>query len=193
MKIVNLITETYQEYEDHLSIVLFCFGCNLSCSWCYSYNYVTDPDNILPQTAEQLIDEHYHPLIDGLVFLGGEPTIYGAGELKRIALYAKEKYKLDIKLFTNGMNPEVVLAGLREGWLDAVSIDYKCVTDCSFLGTPPRPYHTTLTELLSSLKGYEDKVEVRTTLHEGLSEEDVESIVKFCERLGLTHIAQKEF
>jgi pyruvate formate lyase activating enzyme len=193
MKIVNVIPETYQEFDDHLSIVLFSFGCNLRCSYCYNYDFVADPANILPESAEQIIDKYFHPLIDGLVLLGGEPTIYPLGDIKRVCCYAKETYNLDIKLFTNGTNPITVIRGLREGWLDFVSIDFKTVTDTSIFIQGDNPAHKLefLFERLAYFKLLE-KIEVRTTLYDRYCESDLSYIKSFCEERRITHLVQQE-
>jgi pyruvate formate lyase activating enzyme len=193
MKIVNVLSETYLEYEDHLSIVLFCFGCNLHCNFCYNHSYVSDPANILLETAEQIIDRCYNPLVDGLVFLGGEPTLY-PDRMKEIALYAKQKYELDVKLFTNGTNPQVVLRGLREGWLDQVSVDFKTVTDDSLFRVGSNPY-ARVRYLLDTtyLENLQDRVEVRTTFYSSMPDGELEEIVDYCKGLGIKHLTQTEF
>lgn len=192
MKIVSIIPESFLDYEDHLSIVLFCYGCNIECSYCFSYNYITNSENIINRTAEQLIDENINPLIDGLVFLGGEPTIY-PDSLKSIALYAKKNYNLDIKLFTNGTNPEIVCLGLEEGWLDHVSIDFKAVQDLIYLkGVNPYEKVVSLLERINSLK-LNNQAEVRTTLHSSLNDEELDHIISVCKKFNIKHITQKEF
>jgi len=192
MKIVNVLPETYLEYEDHLSIVLFSFGCNLHCRYCYNYSFVTNPNNICAESAEEIIDKLYHPLIDGLVFLGGEPTLYPE-RLKEIAIWAKKKYSLDIKIFTNGYNPGLIISGFREGWLDNVSIDLKTMTDNTLFiaGGNPVKKVTDLLETLVNL-GYKNRVEVRTTVYKEATEEDLLNIETYCKQLGLSHIPQVE-
>jgi pyruvate-formate lyase-activating enzyme len=192
MKIVNVIPETYQEFYDHLSLVLFCYNCNLHCSYCHNYAYISDIKNVCLETAEQLIDKHYHPLIDGLVFLGGEATLYPE-RMKEIALYAKQKYKLDTKLFTNGTNPQIVLEGLRDNWLDFVSIDFKSMSETIYVkGHSP---HDTVMDLLKSisLEQFNNRVEVRTTVFKEMSKKELNQIKDYCEKLNLTHLTQTEF
>jgi pyruvate formate lyase activating enzyme len=192
MKLTTLIPETFQEFEDQCSIVLYCFGCNLRCSFCYNYDFVTNPVNIMQESAEELIDKHVSPMIDGLVFLGGEPTLYPE-RLREISVYAKQKYGLAVKLFTNGTNPSIVFEGLQSGWLDKVSIDYKTSRDTSIYLNSRDP-HDSVRLLLDrvSLKGLQNKVEVRTTVFGGMSDDDLGGIKDYCNLNGLTHIVQQE-
>jgi len=194
MQIVNFIPETYQEFENHLSLVLFCYGCNLSCSWCYNREFVTNPNNILPKTAEQIIDENVNPLLDGLVFLGGEPLLY-PDRLEELAKYVQSRHGLETKVYTNGFNWITTLRGLREGWLNAASIDFKCFDDCSCLGVDAYDYTKSLRILLDLVNHFNlnDKVEVRTTMHKNLTMDDLKNIERLCYYFNLKHIKQQEF
>jgi pyruvate-formate lyase-activating enzyme len=199
MKIVSYINESFQEFENHISLILFFFGCNIKCLRCYNYSFVTDPTNILPQTPYEIIDQNVNPLIDGLVLIGGEPSVYGKS-LFGVAKYAKDTYTLDTKLFTNGSRPEIVLEGLRKGFFDFVSIDYKSIDnalrniDTSRLGFSFERYHTSLVRLLEQIKeeGFSDRVEIRTTQFKGMSDGEVLKIQEFCNSLGLKHILQPD-
>jgi len=201
LKIVNIISESFQEYEDHCSIVLFSYGCNLRCKFCYNYDFVSDENNIINKSVEELIDEAYNPMIDGLVFLGGEPTLYPK-KIHEVSMYVKSKYDLSTKLYTNGKNPLIVMRGLREGWLDSVSIDFKCISDIDILGPKinientfsMRDYFGTIHLLLRAINKYKvnDKVEIRTTLYKGMPEEDLNKIKEICNKYKLKHIIQKE-
>ena len=199
MKIVRVLKESLQEYSDHISIVFFVFGCNFHCQFCYNYDFISDPENILDETPFELIDTFVNPLIDGLVFLGGEPTIYGES-LFEVAKYAKDTYNLDIKLFTNGTRPEIVLEGLKQGLFDFISIDYKTVDniqgtiDTSKSGQSFENYHKGLLTLLEriSQQGFSSKVEIRTTRFKGMPDEELIAIRETCARLNLQHITQPD-
>lgn len=194
MKIVSVIKESFMEYEDYISLVLFSYGCNMKCSYCYNYFFINNQKNIIKQATKKIIDEGVTELTDGLVFLGGEPTIYGK-ELFRLSTYAKENYNLHVKLFTNGTNPELIFEGIRSGHFDRVSIDFK-----SHLSNPDISYGINwdvyvqdLEELLEQFKEEEmlDKVEIRTTVTLNLVEE-AKYISNLCDRLGVLFIKQED-
>ena len=71
MKIVSYVRETFLEFENHISLVLFCYGCNMKCNYCYNYDYITDKTRIIDKPVETIIDENITPLTDSVVFLGG--------------------------------------------------------------------------------------------------------------------------
>lgn len=198
MKVVSVIPETFQEYENHISIVLFFFGCNFRCSYCYNYDHISNVENILEDTPKELVDKHMNPLVDGLVLLGGEPTIYG-DDLLNFAEWVKNTYKLDIKLFTNGSNPEIVIEGLSRGLFDRVSIDFKYFRpndsiDFKQTGITSRTYIHRILNLLIRLQALKlnDKIEVRTTTADCMNPGDFQVIKSICDHLDIPHILQKE-
>lgn len=192
MRVVSVIPESFQEYADHISIILFFFGCNFKCSYCYNYDSVTNPYSILKESPEELVSKYASPLTNGLVLLGGEPTIY-KNKLLDFATWAKQEHALDIKLFTNGSNPDIVIQGLKSGIFDHVSIDFKFLyTDKIIDLNGLNNYAVNITALLEEVYrlGLSDRVEVRTTQCDGISNEEVSLISGICGRLQIPHIVQ---
>lgn len=197
MKVISVIPESFQEYPDHISVIMFFAGCNFRCSYCYNYDAISDTSKALPETPEALLDKVVSPLTDGLVLLGGEPTIY-KHHLLDFASYAKKKYSLAVKLFTNGSNRDIVTEGLKNGLIDNVSIDFKFAlamsspVDFKKTGMSALTYLGNMLTLLSQLyySGYSNKVEVRTTQFNGMSDEEVGLIKSFCDDYGIKHITQ---
>lgn len=124
MRLISFIKESFLEYEDFVSLVLFSYGCNMKCSYCYNYSQITDKNSIINESVYSVIDNNTTELTDALVLLGGEPTIYGY-ELFNVSSYAKRKHHLSVKVFSNGTKPDLLLEGLREGYFDFVSVDFK--------------------------------------------------------------------
>ena len=195
MRIVSSIQNSFQEYEGHISLVLFCFGCNLDCCGCYNHEIIINPDNILG-TAKELIDAKLTPLDDAVVFLGGEPTVW-KDDLPGDVCYAKSKHKL-VKIFTNGTHPKVIRELNRLRMVDSYSVDLKTVTDApKFLGsTVPMStdeYLMLVDESIRSVLAADVPLEIRTTAWREL--DDVENIKRYvAERYpGVKHIMQKDF
>lgn len=120
--LVHVKHECFQEYSGKISLVLWCYGCNLNCSWCSMKDLIYNKENIL------YTDYTYHiknrtELEDAVVFLGGEPTIHPEGLFKACAL--AKSYGLNTKVFTNGTNVDTILKLISYNVLDAVSVDYK--------------------------------------------------------------------
>jgi pyruvate formate lyase activating enzyme len=190
MKIVSFIQESFMEYEDYISLVLFSYGCNMKCSYCYNYDFVSNLNNIIDKPVEQIIDENVTSLTDGLVFLGGEPTIYG-DLLLSVAEYAKNKYNLSIKLFTNGTRLDVVQKGLEQNLFDLISVDFKSYFSSNdiLFDEDWDEYIYGLTDFLCEVD--KSKIEVRTTVIPSL-ERECTLIQKFCERYNIKFIRQED-
>lgn len=129
MEIVSHITDSFQEYDGHHSLVLFCKGCNLKCRECYNLeNVVSNPTE---GEASNLISQLLSPLHDAVVLLGGEPTVWDLSLVNTLS-YARGLGMLT-KVFTNGVKPEVVSQLNRMGLVNAYSVDVKCVRNCSYI------------------------------------------------------------
>lgn len=195
MRIVSSIQNSFQEYEDHISLVLFCFGCNLDCCGCYNHETIINPDNIMG-TAKEIIDEKLTPLDDAVVFLGGEPTVW-SDELPGDISYAKSKRKL-IKVFTNGTRPAVLRELNKFRLVDSYSIDLKTVTDApKFLrATAPMStdeYLMLVGESIRSVMLAGVPLEIRTTAWKELDDVDKTRDYVATHFPGVKHIVQPDF
>jgi len=193
MKIVQVILDSFQEYEDYQALVLFCSGCNLACRGCYNYEEITQGES--KGTAIELLDAHITPLHEAAVFLGGEPTLWGQ-KLVDAAERAHTKHALRVKVFTNGMMPDVVENVASRGILDALSVDLKCISNASnVLGTTidDEMYLQRVTETVRAAQKYRVDVELRTTTFQHIG--DVAAIERFAALHfpGVSHILQAEF
>ena len=108
MQIVNFIKDSTVECSPfNWGLTLFSFGCNLHCKMCEGYNYekITNSENIIGEATE-IIQQNITPLHDSVVFIGGEPTIWG-DQLENALKLCHEK-GLKTKIFSNGVNSEVI-------------------------------------------------------------------------------------
>jgi pyruvate-formate lyase-activating enzyme len=195
VRIVSSIQNSFQEYEDHISLVLFCFGCNLDCCGCYNHEAISNPDNI-QGTVKDVIDERLTPLDDAIVFLGGEPTVW-AEDLPGDASYAKSKRRL-VKIFTNGTRPAVLRELNRLRLVDFYSIDLKTVTDAPKFLRSVTPMSTDeylmlVGESIRSVMLSGVPLEIRTTAWKELDDLD-KTIGYVAEHFpGVKHIVQPDF
>jgi pyruvate formate lyase activating enzyme len=122
------------DYPDHLAAIIFTQGCNFRCHFCYNPKLVLprkgeDEKNIKekgfsPLSTEDLflfLRERYGRL-DGIVITGGEPTLHPdlpffIGEIKSIGY--------DVKLDTNGTNPEMLQELITKKLIDYIAMDLK--------------------------------------------------------------------
>lgn len=179
MEIVSIIKDSFQEYEGQQSLVLFSKGCCWDCVYCYNKEQLVDSPKSMGE-AKEVIKQNIDPLTDAVVFLGGEPTIWGESLIEAVR-YVKS-LGLKTKLFTCGSNPDVVLDLLKEDLLDALSMDFK---------SPPKTFN----EITGSNLLWDDFIagfklivkrtvesgidfEIRTTVCEGLDVDEVEELKK---------------
>ncbi len=128
-----------------------------------------------------------------VVFCGfGEPT-ERLETLLEIADYVKEKFKLPIRVNTNGLSDLIHgknTAPLFEGHVDIISIS---------LNTPNREEYFKLTRnkfgeeafdalltFAENVKKYVDKV-ILTTVETTITEEEQEECLRICDRIGVTY------
>ncbi|MFA6228476.1 MAG: anaerobic ribonucleoside-triphosphate reductase activating protein [Patescibacteria group bacterium] len=125
MKIGGLQPVTLLDYPQKMAAIIFTYGCNMRCPFCYN------PQLVRPGlTADKLYNEdrvidfltRRRKYLDGLVITGGEPTLQ-RGLTKFLAKMKKLGYA--IKLDTNGLLPDVLKNLLDKGLVDYVAMDIK--------------------------------------------------------------------
>ncbi len=126
------------DYPDHLAAIIFTQGCNFRCHFCYNPMLVLprkgeDEKNkkekgFSPLSSEDLflfLRERYGRL-DGVVITGGEPTLH----LDLPAFIKKiKKIGYDVKLDTNGTNPEMLTELIEKKLIDYIAMDLKAPLD----------------------------------------------------------------
>lgn len=190
MLLTSVIQDSFQEYEGHHALVLFAQGCNLRCAECYNLKEITNPTKNIGQ-AREVIDQYLTPLHDAVVFLGGEPTIHP--DLPALADYVRS-LRLSRKVYTNGLNPDMVERLNDAGLIDSYSVDFKTIDDSSFLGMniPLSVYLKNVTLTIEDILEHGIDLEIRTTKWTGVN---VEGIKKFLHGNypQVRHIVQDKF
>jgi len=145
---------------------------------CRGFNYekVTDKNNIVG-SAVDLINENVTPFHDCVIFIGGEPTIWGE-KLYEALRYCHAK-GLKTKIFSNGTLPEEVERINMEGLCNAWSIDFKGFNNLQEeIGLPGKEYFRCFEATIKSINKYELPLEIRTTFYDG-NENDRDRIINF--------------
>jgi pyruvate formate lyase activating enzyme len=101
---------------------VFLRGCPLRCSYCQNAAIQDGTDIRETEEIEGMIRTAL-PLISGVVFSGGEPTMQ-PGPLGELAQAAKGM-DLAVALQTNGYYPNTLEALLSRGLIDRVALDFK--------------------------------------------------------------------
>jgi pyruvate formate lyase activating enzyme len=133
MKIGGLEKLTLIDYPGHLAAIIFTQGCNFRCHFCYN------PQLVWPNAAsgEKNKDEGYPGVflddlflfleerknkLNGVVITGGEPTLHP--DLPDFISNIKA-LGYDVKLDSNGTNPEMLEKLIKNGLIDYIAMDVK--------------------------------------------------------------------
>ncbi len=110
------------DYQDRMSCVLFSKACNFRCPFCHNGLTVLESDETIPWNEVMDYLKLRRGMLDAVVVSGGEPTLLPGlvDKLKDIKSLGYE-----IKLDTNGTNPDLVEQYIKLGLIDYVAMDIK--------------------------------------------------------------------
>ncbi len=128
MLLGGFIKQSFSDYPGKISSVIFTKGCNFYCKYCHNPDLVRltganiDSNNVIEWIYSN------RGLLGGVVISGGEPTIQN----NLYSFITKLKsFGLDIKLDTNGTNPDVVESLIRDKLIDYIAVDIKAPLELS--------------------------------------------------------------
>lgn len=124
IKIYGLQKLTLLDYPGRLACTVFLGGCNFRCPWCHNGPVVlTDGTSVLMSVGELLgFLESRKGRLQGVCISGGEPTLYPT--LPRLIREIRS-LGFEVKLDTNGTNPEMLRSLIDEGLVSYVAMDIK--------------------------------------------------------------------
>ncbi len=125
MRIAGMQKLTLLDFPGRVACTVFLHGCNLRCPFCHNASLVLPQGEAPPaMTQGELLEflEKRRGRLDGVCITGGEPTL--APELPDL-LRAVRALGYDIKLDTNGTDPDMLRAVIDEGLADYVAMDIK--------------------------------------------------------------------
>ena len=110
------------DYQDRMSCVLFSKACNFRCPFCHNGLTVLEADEYIPWEDIMQYLKLRKGMLDAVVVSGGEPTLLPnlINKLKDIKSLGYE-----IKLDTNGTNPDLVKQYIDSNLIDYVAMDIK--------------------------------------------------------------------
>ena len=116
------------DYPGKVSAILYVDVCNFCCEYCHNWNTLiapSDNDDLFFDDILSFLNKRVG-VLDGVVISGGEPTLMPdlENKIKKI-----KELGYDVKLDTNGTNPEVVESLISQGLIDYVAMDIKSSLD----------------------------------------------------------------
>lgn len=177
MRIAGMQKLTLLDYPGKVACTIFLSGCNLRCPYCHNPSLVLPERNggqNLSVTEVFKFLEQRRGKLDGVCVTGGEPTLQP--ELPEF-LESIHSLGFDVKLDTNGTNPEMLKNLLRKGILTYVAMDIKnsparYAKTCGGVDMLPQ-IRESVALLLDSTIDYEFRTTVCKPLH---TEKDMEEI-----------------
>ena len=161
------------------SAVLFFGGCNLRCPHCHNASLAFSPLSHPPLAAREVREflASRTRWLDGLVICGGEPLLVAglAAFLSELAAFG-----LPLKLDTNGLRPDLLEPLLREGLIQACSVDLKApfakYPEATGFGVSPEEAAWAFARIFALAQAYPGVFSFRTTLAPELDERDLAQI-----------------
>jgi pyruvate formate lyase activating enzyme len=127
IKVGGVTRLTSIDFPGHLAAVIFTQGCPWRCRYCYNSSLL-DPRQDAAYDWEEVLFflKRRRGLLDGVVFSGGEPTLWPSlpdymHELRRAGFR--------VALHTNGAFPDRLALIIKENLADWVAMDIKALFD----------------------------------------------------------------
>jgi len=173
---------TLLDFPGHVACTVFTGGCNFRCPFCHNSDLLEFgmPSEYSEEEIFDFLKKRCHTL-DGVAITGGEPTLQR--DLPDFIRKVRDTFGLKIKLDSNGINPAMVKALVKDGLVDYIAMDIKASPEnyAKLCGVDEANLHfDVLTEtknfLLEGLVPYEFRTTVVGGLH---TEKDFEGIARF--------------
>lgn len=166
------------DYPGHLASVVFLSGCTFRCPFCHNPELIENYEELEKIDFKNiLLDLNLRKdWVSGIVFTGGEPTIY-----KDLPLaFAKiKRLGRKIKLDTNGTNPDMIEYLLAEKLINFIAMDIKNTLKNYEKTTRVKVDKEKIKKSIDLIKKSKIDYEFRTTIPPGLiGEPEMEEIGK---------------
>lgn len=194
MEFVGLDKMSMLDYEDYVSAVIFAPKCNFRCPFCHNGDSVLNSSVEIPFNDILAYLESRKGLLDAVVVTGGEPTLMPDLEDK---IRQIKELGFQVKLDTNGTNPELLKHLIDEKLIDYVAMDiknskekYALTAGCKFVDLEK------IKQSIDILKNSGIRYEFRTTLvkefHDFSDIKGIGELVKGAKRLYLQKFVDRE-
>jgi len=130
MLIGGLQKTTLIDFPGRVGCTIFTVGCNFRCPFCHNKDLITQ--GLFKKSGIELLKEAdffqflkaRKKILDGVCITGGEPTLQP--DLKKFCRKIKN-LGLEIKLDSNGSNPQILKEFIKEKLVDYIAMDIKTI------------------------------------------------------------------
>lgn len=157
------------DFPCRLSTVLFFRGCNFRCPYCHNSELLSLEGDTLNRGEMMAALARRSHLIDAVVFSGGECTL--SEELYDMVVDVR-KMGYQVKIDTNGTNPDMLEKLFRASLVDYVAMDIKATPEKYHEVTGAPVNKNLLDKSIRLIKEHMDKYEFRTTVCQELLTRD---------------------
>ena len=179
MKIQGLQKLTLLDYPGKIACTVFLGGCNFRCPFCHNGGLALgdDADGIMSTPELLAFLDSRRGRLQAVCISGGEPTLHR--DLPELISEIKSR-GFEVKLDTNGTNPEMLSSLIADGLIDYVAMDIKNSPEKYALTTGVNSDFNAVRESAALLMQGRVDFEFRTTLARELhTAEDMEIIGKW--------------
>ena len=124
LPICGLNKTTLLDYPEHVAATIFLGGCNFRCPFCHNSELISDYGAYISYSEQDILSHliKRKNILSGVCITGGEPTIHPS-----LPTFIKDIKNLgyQIKLDTNGTNPEMLNLLIKNQLIDYVAMDIK--------------------------------------------------------------------
>ena len=179
MTIKGLQKLTLLDYPGRIACTVFLGGCNFRCPFCHNGGLAlgNDADGIMSTPELLAFLDSRRGRLQAVCISGGEPTLHR--DLPELISEIKSR-GFEVKLDTNGTNPEMLSSLIADGLIDYVAMDIKNSPEKYALTTGVNSNFNAVRESAALLMQGRVDFEFRTTLAKELhNAEDMEIIGKW--------------
>lgn len=122
MKISGFQKLSLVDFDGHISATIFVSGCNFACPFCHNAGLVKGSEPVIDEEEILGYLRQRFGLLDSVCISGGEPTLYA--DLPEFITKVKQ-IGYEIKLDTNGTNPDMIKYLVENKLIDYIAMDIK--------------------------------------------------------------------
>lgn len=122
MKYAGFLKSSFVDFPKNIAAVVFVNGCNFRCPYCHNASLVNDAHGTIEETEIFDYCMEKKRFLDGVVFSGGEISLYPQSK-NLIEALKREGFR--VKVDTNGTNPQYIQALMDQKLVDYIAMDIK--------------------------------------------------------------------